>query len=65
MQSFDTAALLRAHAAAGRAYHEFLRVPALSMGVYCLPAGGVDSQGPHAEALAPLVFFAPAESTAE
>src|SRR4051812_17141908 len=28
---------------------EFLRVPALSMGLYTLPAGGVDHQQPHTE----------------
>ncbi len=33
----------------GKAYHEFLRVPALSTGVYVLPAGGTDPQQPHAE----------------
>lgn len=31
------------------AYHEFLRIPAMSMGVYKLPAGGVDPQQPHTE----------------
>jgi mannose-6-phosphate isomerase-like protein (cupin superfamily) len=30
-------------------YREFLRVPALSAGLYTLPAGGVDPQTPHAE----------------
>lgn len=30
-------------------YHEFLRVPALSAGLYTLPAGGVDPQQPHTE----------------
>ncbi len=34
---------------AGRLYHEFLRVPAMSAGFYRLPAGGVDPQSPHAE----------------
>lgn len=28
---------------------EFLRVPALSAGLYCLPAGGDDPQQPHTE----------------
>ena len=27
---------------AGRLYHEFLRVPAMSAGFYRLPAGGVE-----------------------
>ena len=30
-------------------YFEFLRVPAMSAGVYVLPAGGVDPQKPHRE----------------
>jgi mannose-6-phosphate isomerase-like protein (cupin superfamily) len=30
-------------------YLEFLRVPALSAGVYVLPAGGADAQSPHKE----------------
>lgn len=32
-----------------RAYVEFLRVPALSMGVYRLGSGAVDKQQPHTE----------------
>ncbi len=28
-------------------YHEFLRVPALSVGVYVLAPGAVDAQSPH------------------
>jgi mannose-6-phosphate isomerase-like protein (cupin superfamily) len=34
-------------AKAGKAYLEFLRVPAMSAGVYVLPAGGSDPQSPH------------------
>ncbi|MEP7200745.1 MAG: cupin domain-containing protein [Chloroflexota bacterium] len=30
-------------------YQEFLRQPSLSVGVYTLPAGGVDPQQPHSE----------------
>jgi mannose-6-phosphate isomerase-like protein (cupin superfamily) len=30
-------------------YTEHLRVPALSVGTYSIPAGAVDDQGPHAE----------------
>jgi len=30
-------------------YHEFLRVPAMSAGVYVLPAGASDNQTPHTE----------------
>lgn len=32
-----------------RLYHEFLRIPAMSAGLYILPAGGVDRQHPHQE----------------
>jgi mannose-6-phosphate isomerase-like protein (cupin superfamily) len=33
----------------GKRYFEFLRVPALSAGVYVLPAGNADPQFPHQE----------------
>lgn len=33
----------------GRPYTEFLRVPAMSAGVYTLPAGADDPQQPHTE----------------
>jgi mannose-6-phosphate isomerase-like protein (cupin superfamily) len=33
----------------GKRYLEFLRVPAMSAGVYVLPAGGNDPQSPHTE----------------
>ncbi len=36
-------------AQAGKPYMEFLRVAAMSAGVYTLPAGGADLQTPHAE----------------
>ena len=32
-----------------RRYHEFLRVPAMSSGVYVLAAGASDKQSPHTE----------------
>lgn len=35
--------------AAGRPYHEFLRVPAMSAGIYVLQAGAADRQHPHKE----------------
>jgi mannose-6-phosphate isomerase-like protein (cupin superfamily) len=38
-----------AHAAKGELWHEFLRVPDLSMGLYILPAGSTDPQSPHHE----------------
>lgn len=37
----------RAHG--GKPYHEFLRVPAMSAGLYVLPAGATDRQKPHHE----------------
>ncbi|HVI11079.1 MAG TPA: cupin domain-containing protein [Candidatus Binatia bacterium] len=36
-------------ARSGRPYREFLRVPAMSAGLYVLPAGSVDHQKPHRE----------------
>ena len=33
----------------GRPYREFLRVPAMSAGLYVLPAGAPDHQKPHRE----------------
>jgi mannose-6-phosphate isomerase-like protein (cupin superfamily) len=33
----------------GKRYLEFLRVPAMSAGVYVLPVGGTDPQSPHQE----------------
>jgi mannose-6-phosphate isomerase-like protein (cupin superfamily) len=33
----------------GKRYSEFLRVPAMSAGVYVLPVGGADPQSPHQE----------------
>ena len=39
----------RERAKAGKLYREFLRVPAMSAGLYVLPAGGSDPQQPHDE----------------
>ena len=36
-------------AESGKLYREFLHVPAMSAGLYVLPAGGTDSQRPHHE----------------
>jgi mannose-6-phosphate isomerase-like protein (cupin superfamily) len=33
----------------GESWVEHLRVPDLSVGTYCLPAGGTDGQSPHTE----------------
>ncbi len=44
---FDDLTHLRAET--GKLYLEFLRVPAISAGVYVLPKGGTDPQKPHRE----------------
>ncbi len=49
MLAFDIQQVLAERALSEQAYREFLRVPALSAGVYVLPAGGVDPQRPHTE----------------
>jgi len=36
-------------AQSGKPYREFLRVPAMSAGLYVLPVGGTDPQRPHHE----------------
>jgi quercetin dioxygenase-like cupin family protein len=36
-------------AQSGKTYREFLRVPAMSAGLYVLPAGATDHQKPHRE----------------
>ncbi len=49
MQAYDLDELLAAHAEAGALYHEFLREPSLSAGLYILRAGTRDPQQPHTE----------------
>ena len=49
MQIFQILDVLKTQQAEGKLYHEFLRVPDLSAGVYVLPAGQPDPQQPHAE----------------
>jgi mannose-6-phosphate isomerase-like protein (cupin superfamily) len=49
MHAHDLAVLLAAHRGQDQLYTEFLRVPALSAGLYVLPAGGTDPQQPHSE----------------
>ena len=49
MDLFQISELIAQRARSQKAYLEFLRVPALSMGVYFLPAGGTDPQRPHRE----------------
>ncbi len=49
MQAFEIAELLASQAATGRAYYEFISIPALSVGLYTLPTGSSDPQQPHTE----------------
>lgn len=49
MRAFELREVQQEHTAAGKLWLEFLRVPDLSMGLYVLPAGGVDPQDPHTE----------------
>jgi mannose-6-phosphate isomerase-like protein (cupin superfamily) len=49
MNAYELEALLADHKENGRLYHEFIRVPALSAGLYRLPANGQDPQQPHNE----------------
>jgi len=49
MQAFELTQLLEERKQSNKLYLEFLKVPNLSMGLYVLPAGGVDSQSPHTE----------------
>jgi mannose-6-phosphate isomerase-like protein (cupin superfamily) len=49
MHAWEITDVEAAHAAAGKLYHEFLRVPDLSAGLYVLEAGAGDPQSPHTE----------------
>lgn len=49
MQAYSLAGEIAAREHSGRLYHEFLRAPALSAGVYQLAAGADDPQQPHTE----------------
>ncbi|HEX7735685.1 MAG TPA: cupin domain-containing protein [Ktedonobacteraceae bacterium] len=49
MQAFTIHDLIGQHGQREKLYLEFLRVPALSAGLYRLPPGGVDPQLPHSE----------------
>lgn len=49
MQAYDLSQLISQRANSNKLYLEFLKVPNLSMGLYVLPAGGADPQGPHTE----------------
>lgn len=49
METFSVEELTGQQREGDRLYLEFLRVPSMSMGLYVLPAGGTDPQGPHSE----------------
>jgi mannose-6-phosphate isomerase-like protein (cupin superfamily) len=49
VDTYELADLLRARSESGRLYHEFIRTHDLSVGLYVLPAGASDPQGPHTE----------------
>lgn len=49
MKSYELNQLISQNTDSKKLYLEFLKVPDLSMGVYILPAGGIDPQSPHTE----------------
>ncbi len=49
MEAFKIDQLIAEQAAGERPYLEFLRNESMSLGLYALPAGGIDPQRPHAE----------------
>ena len=49
MQAFELAQIISQRVESNKAYLEFFKVTDLSMGLYVLSAGGVDSQSPHTE----------------
>ena len=49
MDAWEFRDIEAARAASGRQYHEFMRVPDLSAGIYTLDAGATDPQQPHTE----------------
>lgn len=49
MQAFELNQIDAQRRSIGALYHEFLRIPSLSAGLYVLPAGGTDPQQPHTE----------------
>ena len=49
MQAFELAQLISQREESNKLYLEFLKVPDLSVGIYVLPAGGMDPQSPHTE----------------
>jgi mannose-6-phosphate isomerase-like protein (cupin superfamily) len=49
LAAFDVAKIIDERRASGEPWLEFFRVPALSLGLYVLPAGGEDPQSPHGQ----------------
>lgn len=49
MQAFELSDVIAAQAKLAGPWHEFLRVPDLSMGIYALAVGEADQQSPHTE----------------
>jgi mannose-6-phosphate isomerase-like protein (cupin superfamily) len=49
MQAFELTQLIQQRKDSNKLYLEFLKLPDLSMGLYILPADGVDPQQPHME----------------
>jgi mannose-6-phosphate isomerase-like protein (cupin superfamily) len=49
MQAWELSDVEGQRLASQRLYHEFLRVPDLSAGLYVIEAGGTDPQTPHGE----------------
>jgi len=49
MNAFELRDLISQRTDSHKPYLEFLNVPDLSMGLYVLPTGGLDSQSPHTE----------------
>ncbi len=49
MKAFEVSDLLTQQKAEQRPYLEFIRQSSMSLGLYVLPAGGVDRQKPHTE----------------
>ena len=49
MRAFELDELTAAASELGALYHEFLRVPDMSLGLYRLPGDGRDGQMPHKE----------------
>ena len=49
MEAYELTHLIDQQNQSGQDYLEFLRVPSLSVGLYMLAAGAVDTQEPHSE----------------